>query len=132
MVAQGIATRARIERLIVSTGLVGISQTAARKKLGIGKNAMAIHCRALAMAGKIEKSSDNGWTTRWGAPGIREVYTAEKRARKTNPKRWQDLKDAALFANHWTEQQPIHRLVPAEQAQPIRPTGPASVWELAA
>ena len=132
MVIRGIATRAKIERLIVSAGIDGISLTAARKKLNISRSAIALHCKALEMAGRIEKSSDCGWTTKWGAPGIREAYSAEKRARKTSPKRWQDLKEAALWASVWTEEPPAHRVVSANDVPPLGKPGIASVWELAA
>lgn len=131
MVIRGIATRAKIERLIVSAGIDGISLTAARKKLNISRSAIALHCKALEMAGRIEKSSDCGWTTKWGAPGIREAYSAEKRARKTSPKRWQALKAAALWANVWTEQMPAHLCVSANDVPPLGKPGIASVWELA-
>lgn len=132
MAAKGIATRAKVERLIVSAGIDGISLTDARKKLKICRSAIAIHCKALEMAGRIEKSSDCGWTTKWGAPGIREAYTTEKLARKTSPKRWQDLKDAALWANAWSDQMPTHLCVSANDVPPLGKPGLASVWELAA
>ena len=56
---------------------------------------------------------------------------AKRKARKTDPQRWQETKDATRWAEGWTEEAPVHAIVCALQAPPLRPAGPASVWGLA-
>lgn len=132
MVARGIASRAKIERLILAAGHVGISRTKVREAVKMARSAVARHCIALEMSGRVEKTADTGLHVRWGAPGIRAAHAKTRKPKKTDPQRWQDTKDAALWANVWTEQMPTHLCVSANDVPPLGKPGIASVWELAA
>ena len=77
MVEIGLKTRADIERLILKAGHTGISQTEIRNKLLISRPTVFAHCRALEMAGKVEKTGRAGRWVLWGTPGIRAARTRE-------------------------------------------------------
>lgn len=132
MIEIGLKTRADVERLILQAGHVGISQTEIRNKLRISRPTVFVHCRALEMAGKVEKTGKAGRWVVWGAPGIRAAHTKEVPPRKTPPSRWQEAKNAAHWAEGWTEEPPVHRRIPANEAAPLGKPGVSSVWELAA
>jgi hypothetical protein len=84
-------------------------------------------------AGLIEKSAPTGVNVKWGAIGIAAAHAAawERNARKRESRR---IRNEIRRAE---ENQPLadtmaQRWVPAHEAEPLRPAGPASVWGLAA
>jgi hypothetical protein len=86
--------------------------------------------------GKVDRSHPTGMKTLWGKVGIADAYRAAREAYAAKAEqeraRYIEAKTAAEWADAWSERDPVRVLVSANDATPLRPAGPNSIWSLAA
>ena len=131
-----IAIRPRLLALL-KTHTAGLTSNEAQRILGVSANGVNRQVRALGEAGAIalmRHSYVNVMCLPEHAPAVRARLRAESEDKASRDK----LRKAAWNRKHLTgldetpmedEAPPIHRWVSMSMATPIKPKGPASVWE---
>ena len=106
----------------LSNGEEGATMATIVRMTRISRTTCSKHMRELELAGKVGRSAPPPHPqVKYGPPDIKLTTRA---ARKAETKRPFDVES-------WADHQPVHAVVCARQAPPLRPTGPNSVWGLA-
>lgn len=132
--------RDAVLRIVLASGIDGMTMDEVKAKTGYSRSSVGIYLRLFRDQKLVECSMPKGGiTNRWGAIGIRAAYlknNAEKlvkyealmaRRQFLLERRMNDEREAEAFAR-----ESFVRIVPAHLAEPLRPRGPSSVWDLAA
>jgi hypothetical protein len=128
--------RTMVREVVLASGLQGVQMADMVARLHFSESTIRKYLMEMYAAGIIERTHNGGQSCRWGAPGIYDAF-AERRAlaSRSTAKRngWQRQKDAeAVAAYDWANRPIVRALVKASEVPPLRPAGPASVWQLAA
>ncbi len=128
-----LANREKVKRAAHSNGTDGVRMKEIMRITGLSKITCQQHIYALEEVGQVERTTETGHAVRYGPRGTWKAHehvrekTAQQVARY-GTKAWESHLELEAWANHV----PVHLCIPANQAQPIRPAGPNSVWSLAA
>ena len=115
----------------------GVRRGLVAQHIGRGKSATLTHLMMLLADGAISRAS-TGPATRWGPPGlelkpIKPRSAAYLRARAAHQRARRAEAAEIRLIETMDDPLPITRkFVAAHNATPLRPSGPASVWQLAA
>ena len=128
-----LADREKVKRAAHSKGTDGVRMKDIVRLTGLSKVTCQQHIYALEEVGQVERTTETGHAVRYGPRGTWDAHAhiREKTAQqvlKYGTKAWESHLELDEWANHI----PVHRCIPANQAQPIQPAGPNSVWSLAA
>jgi hypothetical protein len=125
--------RAAVKKAACSRGTEGVGMKDIIRLTGLSKATCQKHIYALESFGHIERTAVTGHTVRYGPKGTWAAHAevrekTEQQVIKYGCKQWESHAATEAWANHI----PVHRVVPASNATPLCPAGPASVWGLAA
>lgn len=118
----GAANQRHIWELVRQSGLNGIKRSELQRLSGMDHFTVARHLtdlkrlKAVALVG-------SGKIAKWVAVCEPQAYLRKKR--------YQNRETSAAWAHRWSEDQPLQRIIPADEAPPLKHVGVRSVWELA-